>query len=264
MEQIVDLEQRISAALERLRLGLERLDRDEPGRHRENEGDDGAKAAADAELSTRLADELAASAQLVAGLQQQHQADRADQRALSGEIDRLTRLLDQQGLELNRMRHHVIQLREHLRQTREAAASGVVEASLINRALITEVDALAASRSAELAELDELLAELAPFVQIAEQSADADAAVHMSPSAAVPALGGEDQDHGDRIADDHTADDYAADDYAGDDDTVDDYTADDYAAEDLDIDGEDDGDGVLRPRPLDASLSLLQKGPLDA
>lgn len=257
MEQIVDLEQRISAALERLRLGLERLDRDEPGRHRENEGDDGAKAAADAELNVRLADELAASAQLVAGLQQQHQADRADQRALSGEIDRLTRLLDQQGLELNRMRHHVIQLREHLRQTREAAASGVVEASLINRALITEVDALAASRSAELAELDELLAELAPFVQIAEQSTDA--AVHMSPSAAVPALGGEDQDHGDRIADDHTADDYAADD-----DTVDDYTADDYAAEDLDIDGEDDGDGVLRPRPLDASLSLLQKGPLDA
>ena len=249
MEQILDLEQRISAALERLSLGLERLDRDEPGR--DDEGDGGAKAAVDAELNARLADELAASAQLVAGLQQQHQADRADQRALSGEIDRLTRLLDQQGLELNRMRHHVIQLREHLRQTREAAASGVVEASLINRALITEVDALAASRSAELAELDELLAELAPFVQIAEQSADA--ALHISPSDAVTALGGEDQDHGD-----HSVDDYAADDY-----TADDYAADEYAADDLDIDDED-GDGGLRPRPQDASLSLLQKGPLDA
>lgn len=161
MEQITELERRITAALDRLVLGVDRLA--------------APVAAADPDEIARLTEELAAereaaivAAQTAEKLRLSRERDLLDQAELAAEVDRLTRLLDQQGLELHRMRNHVVQLREHLRLTREAAMVGVVDPLQINRALEAEVQALGAARTAEIAELDELLSELDPFVRAAE------------------------------------------------------------------------------------------------
>lgn len=163
MEQILELERRITAALDRLAFGLER---------QAASAVPVADPAQIAQLTEALAAERAASVQGLEQLKKQHERDLSDQVAagaeLAIEVDRLSQLLDQQGLELHRMRHLVVQLREHLRLAREAAIEGASDAELINRALQTEVEAIGAIRTAELAELDELLSELAPFVKTAE------------------------------------------------------------------------------------------------
>lgn len=94
-----------------------------------------------------------------------------DTAALLARIEDLTRQVDVQGLELQRMRQSSIQLRETLRALREQASEGV-EAHLINRAMLAELEAMRAARSAEMAELGAILAELAPILDPAE---DADA-----------------------------------------------------------------------------------------
>lgn len=94
-----------------------------------------------------------------------------DTAALLARIEDLTRQVDVQGLELQRMRQSSIQLRETLRALREQASEGV-EAHLINRAMLAELEALRAARSSETAELGAILAELAPILDPAE---DADA-----------------------------------------------------------------------------------------
>ncbi|HBD91473.1 MAG TPA: hypothetical protein DC061_13295 [Gemmobacter sp.] len=94
-----------------------------------------------------------------------------DTAALLARIEDLTRQVDVQGLELQRMRQSSIQLRETLRALREQASEGV-EAHLINRAMLAELEALRAARSSETAELAAILAELAPILDPAE---DADA-----------------------------------------------------------------------------------------
>ncbi len=50
-----------------------------------------------------------------------------------------------------------------MRVLTEAQAEGQVEPHLINRAMLTELEALRALRSAETAELDELIAALDPL-----------------------------------------------------------------------------------------------------
>ena len=175
MEQIIELERRITAALDRLAFGLEQTAK-QAAVQAEMQAEMQARtlAAPVAEpaqiyrLSDTLAGEPATLSRTIERLEQQHERDLSDQAELLAEVDRLTQLLDSQGLELHRMRHLVVQLREHLRLAREAAMAGASDAELINRALAVEVEALAATRAAELAELDELLSELAPFVQSAE------------------------------------------------------------------------------------------------
>jgi len=80
--------------------------------------------------------------------------------------------LDQQGVELQRLRQSNVQLRETLRALREAAEAGVADAHGINKALQAELDALRATRMAEIAEMDEIIAEIDPLLdpQTAEVS----------------------------------------------------------------------------------------------
>jgi hypothetical protein len=88
---------------------------------------------------------------------------------LEARVDKMTRQLDVQGLELQRMRKTNIQLREQLRVMREAADG--VDAGLVNKSMQVELDALRATRASEIAEMDEILAELSPL--IAEVKSDA-------------------------------------------------------------------------------------------
>ena len=61
-------------------------------------------------------------------------------------------------------------LREQLRQLREAQVAGLAEPHLLNKAMLTELDALRASRLSEMAELDELAAALDAHLTDAENA----------------------------------------------------------------------------------------------
>ena len=52
----------------------------------------------------------------------------------------------------------------------EAAAAGIGDAHLVNKAMLAELDALRATRLTELAEMEEILAELSPLIAEAENA----------------------------------------------------------------------------------------------
>jgi flagellar biosynthesis/type III secretory pathway protein FliH len=170
MQDTVELERRITAALDRIGQGIEALG---PAAA---PAADAPAAPAGPDLAQALDDERMANAQLTERLKaarereaqavaEAHAAGRAEAEAEArGRIDRMTRQLDVQALEMQRMRKTVVQLRETLRALHEAAAAGLSDPSLVNRALLAEADALRAARQGELALMDEILEELAPLI----------------------------------------------------------------------------------------------------
>lgn len=172
MNDIAELERRITAALDRIGQGLDRLPPAATGR------EDADAAAQTHELASELARlreeldaERDANAQLTERLRAVKDRDTQTVRDLEQRIETMTRQLDVQGLELQRMRKTTIQLRENLRALREARTTGQVEPYLLNKAMLTELEALRATRAAEIAEMDEILAEMAPLLR--EVSEDA-------------------------------------------------------------------------------------------
>jgi hypothetical protein len=168
MQDITELERRISAALERIGRGLDGISNppgDAPAPH-PVAGDSDELAS----LRAQLEEERTASAQMQERLKTIKDRDLVQAAQLQDKIDRMTRQLDVQGLELQRMRRTTIGLREQLRQLREQQASGVAEPHLINKAMLTELDALRASRLTEMAELDEIAAALDEHLTEAENA----------------------------------------------------------------------------------------------
>jgi chromosome segregation ATPase len=158
MQDIAELEQRITAALERIGKGLDRI----TAAPRPAAAVPAAAPVADAALRAQLEEEKSLTAQLQERLRSLKERDsKADLRA---KIDKLTQQLDVQGLELQRMRRTAVSLREQLAALRSAQTAGVTEPGLINKAMATELDALRAIRLTETAELDELLAALEPHL----------------------------------------------------------------------------------------------------
>ncbi|NUB43264.1 hypothetical protein GEU84_002620 [Fertoebacter nigrum] len=162
MQDIAELEGRITAALDRIGKGVEAL----------------SEAPAEAgPLAAALDEERTANAQLAERLRAVKERDGARIAGLEAEVARLTGQLDVQGLEMQRLRQSTIQLREHLRALREAQESGLAEPGQLNKAMQAELEALRAARSSELAEMDAILAELTPLLSAAtspqEERADA-------------------------------------------------------------------------------------------
>ena len=162
MQQIAELERRITAALERIGTGVDGL----RGGARGGEADELAP------LRDALDEERMANAQLNERLKVVKAKETQAQSRLSGQVDQLTRQLDAGGLEILRMKKTVIQLREELRRLREAAEQGLSDPHLINRALQAELDALRATRAAETFEMEEILVALNPLLtEEAEENA---------------------------------------------------------------------------------------------
>jgi hypothetical protein len=168
MQEITELERRITAALDRIGRGLDSLPTGGaptivaaaaplPG------GDTSA-------LQAALEEERIAVAQLQERLKVVKDRELVVQSQLNEKIEKLTRQLDVQGLELQRMRKTSITLREQLRVLREAQTDGHAEPHLINKAMLAELDALRATRLSEVAELDELAAALDDHLTEAENA----------------------------------------------------------------------------------------------
>ena len=158
MQDIAELEQRITAALERIGKGLDRLSAAPPRPAPQA----AAAPAADAALRAQLEEEKSLTAQLQERLR--NLKERESKADLQAKIDKLTQQLDVQGLELQRMRRTAETLREQLAALRAAQTEGVVEAQLINKAMAAELDALRAIRLTETAEIDDILAALEPHL----------------------------------------------------------------------------------------------------
>jgi chromosome segregation ATPase len=166
MDDIVELERRITAALMRIDRGLEQ--RTSAGAVADAGAPvatlaDGVAEAEIARLNEALDEERMVSAQLNERLRKLRDQGEAQTAPLEAEIARLNRLLDAQGLEMQRLKQTVVSLREQLRALTEAQAEGRVEPHLINKAVLTELEALRSLRAAEAAELEEIIAALDPL-----------------------------------------------------------------------------------------------------
>lgn len=176
MQDLAELERRIAAALHAIGEGIEALSR----QPRSAPAPDGDATAADeriAMLEAELATERDLAASLRARISELEDAPPAiadlpaDVSALYARIDKMTAQLDVQGLEMQRMRKTVVQLRENLRGLRRAQVANLADPEQINRAMMAELESMRVARLSEVAEMDEILSELTPL--ITEERADA-------------------------------------------------------------------------------------------
>lgn len=169
MVEFAELEQRILDALARIGTGVEGLAKAAAGAGNtpsaaQSEEIAHLQAALDAERAARLVADAARAEAEAAAL---------TAAGPGAEVARLTRQLDAQGLDTQRLRSSVAQLREELRRLREAAEDGAADAPLINRALQAELEALRAVRASETTEMADILAALGPLIDAEEAQAHA-------------------------------------------------------------------------------------------
>ena len=162
MQNLDELEQRLSAALDRIGTGIDGL----PVHATSDSAPD-----TTTELQSALDEERMLSAQLTERLRAVKEKELQGQQQSTAKIDQMATLLNSQGAELKRMRNSNVQLREVLHILREAAAQGLSDPHLVNRAMLAELDALRATRLTEVAQMDEILAELAPLIEEVREDA---------------------------------------------------------------------------------------------
>jgi len=157
MPTIAELERRIAAALDRIGQGLDRMPAPQP------------PAALQADdpiaLHEALEAERGAVAQLAERLRTIKEREAKARADLEARIAELTETRDQQGLELQRLRKTVGQLRDTLTAQNDAVRAGVTEPQVINKSLLAELEALRAQRRSESAEMEAILTALAPLIE---------------------------------------------------------------------------------------------------
>ena len=171
MQQIAELERRITAALERIGRGVETLAAPKAVPQGGVQDAGLADHAEIARLSEALDEERMANAQLNERLRVLRDKDNEAQAGVAARLAESGSQIDAYGAELTRLRRTVIQLNGELGKLREAAANGVAEPQLINRAMLAELEAMRSSRASEAAELADIVAALNPLIE--EARADA-------------------------------------------------------------------------------------------
>ncbi|MEI2686389.1 MAG: hypothetical protein V9G14_09070 [Cypionkella sp.] len=169
MQEIAELERRITAALERIGRGLEDLAESAPPVAASPEPS--AEVGQVAALNEALDEERMANAQLQERLRVLRDKDANAQLVLNVRISELTRQSKSQSDEIKTLRRQVSQLSEHIATLQDAAISGVTEPHHINRAMMTELETLRAARATEAGELAEIVATLTPLIQEVQSDA---------------------------------------------------------------------------------------------
>lgn len=156
MSEISELEHRITAALDRIRRGVDLLDVPVTGTPDVSE----LRA-----LETRLEDERMVNAQLEERVRALK--DRQDNKlaALEAALEDGRTKLSGLDREMQTLREANAELRDLTAQMRSALSVGVAEPELINRGLMAELEALRATRATELAEINAVLRELKPIIE---------------------------------------------------------------------------------------------------
>ena len=153
MTDIASIESRLASALERIERGVETM------------GSGAGASAENAALKQKLEDEQTANAQLAERVKAL--ADRQDQVAgpMEAKVEAQAKQIAELGDELEKLRAANADLTDIATKLRDAASTGAADAELINRAVMAELDAVKAARSADAAELGTLLAQLKPIVE---------------------------------------------------------------------------------------------------
>ncbi|MDP3340088.1 hypothetical protein [Frigidibacter sp.] len=167
MSDITDYERRIAAALERIGHGVETLARPVAVPEPDPVAEPVPPAVDTAELTAlreALESERAANAQLVERVRAIKEKQDSTIGALERRVAKLTAQLEAGGLDAAKLRRANTQLSDASQALREAMAAALPEPHLINKAMLAELDALRALRASDAAEMEEILAELKPFL----------------------------------------------------------------------------------------------------
>ena len=146
MSDISALESRITAALDRIRQGVE------------------ARGTAQPDLTEALESERAANAELVERVRALKDRQDTHVASLTERVEAQKAQMAKLDAELQRLRASNAQMREMNTQLREAVTKGLAP-ELLDQAVAAEVEALQAQRSADAAEVDAILSELTPLIE---------------------------------------------------------------------------------------------------
>jgi DNA repair exonuclease SbcCD ATPase subunit len=159
MSNIDELQRRITAAMDRVAGGLDKIGSAANG--------------PDPELTQALEDERTANAQLserVRALKTKSDSELAQMRAQLGEAETHMSKLD---TDLQRVRRANAQLSEACEALTAANQEGVGDPHLINKAMLAELEGLRAARASDVAETSAILAALAPLLENASDEENA-------------------------------------------------------------------------------------------
>ena len=164
MSELAAFERRISAALDRIARRME-------GHGQGAASADGAASGGElARLRRALEKERAANSQLSERMHLIRQRQESTIAQLERRLARLTEQLDLQSLEMLRLKKANAKLMEANASLRDAGKEGALESKLVNRSIAAELEALQAERRAEMAEMEEILAELKPLLSAERRS----------------------------------------------------------------------------------------------
>lgn len=149
MSEVSALEGRITAALNRIRAGLEAQQ---------------AQVSADGSLKTALEEERTANAELVERVRALKERQDTQVATLTERVEAQRAQMAKLDAELQQLRASNVQLREMNTALREAVTKGLAP-ELVDEAVAAEVEALHAQRSADAAEVDAILSELKPLIE---------------------------------------------------------------------------------------------------
>ena len=156
MNDISELERRITAALERVGRAMDKLGAVSAG---SAGGEDAAALAAELEA------ERVANAQLEERVRAIKEKQETTVAGLQAEVTRLRAAVESRDGALQRMRGVNAELRDTNRALREANAEGLAEPHLVNSSMMSELEALRAAQAADRAEIDDILATLEPVLK---------------------------------------------------------------------------------------------------
>ncbi len=152
MDDISEFQRRIVAALDRAGQALDQLGSGEGGGGSE-------------ELAAELEAERVANRQLEERVRAIKEKQETTVARLEDQVSDLRDALAARDAEVQRMRKVNDALRETNASLRDANAQGLAEPELVNAAMMSELDALRAQRTAERAEIEEILATLEPVLK---------------------------------------------------------------------------------------------------
>jgi chromosome segregation ATPase len=158
VDNIAELERRISAALDRIGAGVDKLALPAPV-VAAVAGDDGARA-----LEEALETEKMANAQLEERVKAIRERQETTVAALEQQVATLTGAANKYETTIRNLKRVNAQLRDNNSALRDANTQGIGDAHLVNKAMLTELESLRADRAADTGELDAILSELEPLI----------------------------------------------------------------------------------------------------
>ena len=165
MSDFPQLETRITTALERIRSGLDGFAAPPVVTDAPAAVDTSETTAKVAELTAQLDEEKTANAQLEERVKLLKERQDGKMAELESNVDAGRARSSRMDRELQRLRQVNAELRDINGQLREALTEGVSEPHLVNTAMLAELEALRATRSADAAEMDAILEELTPIIE---------------------------------------------------------------------------------------------------